>query len=61
MADAQLKITLLRSVIGTKEKQRRTIEALGLKRRHHTVVKGDTPQIRGMIKKVEHLIQVETI
>jgi large subunit ribosomal protein L30 len=61
MADAQLKVTLVRSVSGSKVKQRRTVEALGLKHRHHTVIKGDTPQIRGMIKKVEHLLQVETV
>lgn len=61
MAQAQLKITLVRSVNGALVKQRRTVEALGLRRPHHSVIKGDTPQIRGMIKKVEHLLKVETV
>ena len=55
----QIKITQVRSVIGSKEAHKRTIEALGLKRIRHSVVKNDTPQIRGMIFKVKHLIAVE--
>jgi large subunit ribosomal protein L30 len=54
-----LKITQLKSTIDRPEKQKRTIEALGLKRLHHTVEKKDTPQIRGMINAVKHLIKVE--
>ncbi|MFQ6112595.1 MAG: 50S ribosomal protein L30 [bacterium] len=55
----QLKITQVRSTIGRHYKQKRTIEALGLRRLHHSVVHNDTPQIRGMINKVRHLIVVE--
>ncbi len=55
----QLKITQIKSTIGRNYRQKRTIEALGLKRLHHTVVHKDTPQIRGMIRKVSHLITVE--
>ena len=54
-----LKITQLKSTIDRPEKQKRTIEALGLKKLHHTVEKKDTPQIRGMINAVKHLIKVE--
>ncbi len=43
------------------ERQRRTLEALGLRRIGRTVVHDDTPQIRGMLKKVEHLVRVEEI
>lgn len=39
--------------------QKRTIEALGLKRLHHTVEHEDTPQIRSMIEKVSHLVEVD--
>jgi large subunit ribosomal protein L30 len=56
-----LKITQIRSVIGQKPSQKKTIEALGLKRIRHTVIKNDTPQIRGMIKKVVHMVEVEEI
>ncbi|MBR7553857.1 50S ribosomal protein L30 [Allobacillus sp. GCM10007491] len=54
----QLEITLTRSVIGSKQDQRRTVEALGLRKRHQTVVREDTPVVRGMINKVSHLVQV---
>jgi large subunit ribosomal protein L30 len=61
MAEGKLKITLKRSVIGSREKQRRTVEALGLRKRHQAVVHNDSPQIRGMITKVGHLIEVEEV
>ncbi len=54
-----LKITLVRSTIGHKKNQKRTVEALGLRRLHYTVEKTDTPQIRGMINRVSHLVKVE--
>jgi large subunit ribosomal protein L30 len=56
---AKLRITQLRSDIGTKPNQRATLKALGLRRIRHEVVKNDSPQIRGMIAKVIHLISVE--
>ena len=57
----KLKITQVRSTIKRKEKQKRTVEALGLHRLHQSVVKPDVPQIRGMINRVSHLIEVEEI
>ena len=56
-----LKITQVRSVIGTTRRQRDTIRALGLKRIRHTVVQEDRPEIRGMIAKVRHMVQVEEV
>ncbi len=61
MAEGKLKITLTRSVIGRPGKHKRTVQALGLRKMHQTVVHGDTPQIRGMIKKIGHLLTVEEV
>ncbi len=58
---AQLKITLVKSTIGRVVKQQATVEALGLNKIGKTVVLNDTPQIRGMIAKVSHLVKVEEI
>ncbi len=60
-SEKMLKITQVRSLIGRKSDHRRTVEALGLKRIHHTVIKKDTPQIRGMIRKVQYLLSVEEV
>uniref|UniRef100_A0A7C5VKT5 Large ribosomal subunit protein uL30 n=1 Tax=Fervidobacterium thailandense TaxID=1008305 RepID=A0A7C5VKT5_9BACT len=57
----KLKITLVRSPIGYKYDQKDTVRRLGLRRMHQTVIKDDTPQIRGMINKVKHLLKVEEI
>ena len=57
----KLKVTQIRSTIDRKEPQKRTITALGLGKIRRTVVHNDTPQIRGMIKAVEHLVEVEEI
>jgi len=54
----KLKITQVRSGIGRPEKQRRTLEGLGLGKLHKSVVLEDTPSIRGMIIKVSHLVTV---
>ncbi len=56
---AKLRITQLRSGIGTQPAQRATLKALGLRRIRHEVVHNDTPQIRGMIARVIHLISFE--
>jgi large subunit ribosomal protein L30 len=61
MAEKTLKITWTKSTICTKEHHRGTIKALGLKRLHHSVVKKDTPQLRGMIRAVEFLVKVEEV
>jgi large subunit ribosomal protein L30 len=58
---AKLKVTQIRSTIDRKEPQKRTIEALGLRKLHQSVVHNDTPQIRGMIRAVSHLIKVEEV
>lgn len=58
MSMGELAITQIRSLIGVKADQRRTIQALGLRRIRHTVVKPDRPEIRGMIAKVSHLVEV---
>ena len=57
----KLKITQTRSIIDQIEPQKRTIRALGLGRPNYAVVKNDTPQIRGMIRKVIHLVRVEEV
>jgi large subunit ribosomal protein L30 len=56
-----LKITQLRSTIGCKQNQRATLQSLGLRKIRQTVEKPDTPQIRGMIKTVRHLVTVEEV
>jgi len=53
-----IKVTQVRSVIGRPENQKRTIQALGLGRINRTVEKTLTPQIEGMIKKVNHLVTI---
>ena len=58
MAYKSLKITQIKSIADTLENHKRTIKALGLGRPNYSAIKKDTPQIRGMVKKVEHLIQV---
>ncbi len=58
---ARIKITQTKSTIDRKRPQKRTIEALGLGKIRKTVVHNDTPQIRGMIRAVSHLIEVEEI
>jgi len=55
----KLKITQIRSAIGRKKDQKETMKALGIRRLHQTVVHEDSPQIRGMIGKVRHLVHVE--
>jgi len=56
-----LKITLVKSTIESKKDQKDTVEALGLRKVGSSVIKNDNPAIRGMIKKVEHLVEVEEI
>ncbi|MFA5883513.1 MAG: 50S ribosomal protein L30 [Acidimicrobiia bacterium] len=59
VAEQTLRITLVKSSIGSKPKARGTIRALGLRRINHTVELPDRPEIRGMIAKVPHLVRVE--
>lgn len=58
---ARLKVTQVRSAIGTKRNQRETLRSLGLKRIHDVVVKEDRPEIRGMVNTVPHLVSVEEV
>lgn len=58
---AKLQITLVRSLIGRNEKQRATVEALGLRKLNQSVVKEDNPSIRGMVNRVSHLVKVEEV
>ena len=55
---AQIKVKQIKSRINCPAVQKRTLDALGLKKRNHTVVKEDTPSVMGMIKKVHHLVEV---
>lgn len=54
----KLAITLKKSPVGRPENQRKTAVALGLKKLHQTVVRGDTPVIRGMVNRISHLVEV---
>jgi len=58
---ARLKVTQVRSAIGSKDNQRQTLRSLGLKRVHDVVVKEDRPEIRGMVATVTHLVTVEEV
>ena len=59
--DKQLKIRLVRSLIGRPRKQHEVIKGLGLRRIDSEVVSKDCPEIRGMIRKVPHLVKVEEL
>ena len=61
MEEKKIKITQVVSINDTLENHKRTIKALGLGRPNYSVVKKDTPQIRGMIRKVVHLVRVEDV
>ena len=55
----QLKITQMRSTIGARWKQRESLRTLGLRRIRHSVIRDDSPETRGLIAVVRHLVQVE--
>ena len=59
MSDKKLKVTLVKSTIGTKKNHQACVRGLGLRRMHHTVTVEDTPCTRGMINKVNYLLKVE--
>lgn len=56
---AKIKVKLVKSTIGRKQDQIATVKALGLRKIGHVVEHEDTPQIKGMINKVSHLVEVE--
>ncbi|MCM1076196.1 MAG: 50S ribosomal protein L30 [Bacteroides sp.] len=55
---AKIKITQIKSRINAPAVQKRTLDALGLKKMHHSVVMEDTPSVMGMVKAVRHLVEV---
>jgi large subunit ribosomal protein L30 len=57
----KIKITQIRSGIGRPLRQKRTLQALGIRKLHHSVEKEATPQILGMVVKVQHLVKVEEL
>ncbi len=57
----KIKITQTKSKIGQTVKQKRTLEALGIKKMHQTVELEATPQIKGMVEKISHLLSVEEV
>lgn len=58
---AKIRITQVKSKNGKPERQKRTLEALGIRKLNHSVVHEATPQILGMVEKVHHLVKVENI
>ncbi len=58
---SQLRITLRRSVIGHRQDQKETALALGFTKLNQTVVRPDTPSVRGMVNKIRHLVAVEEV
>jgi large subunit ribosomal protein L30 len=58
---AKLKVTQIRSVIHRPKDQKDTVRRLGLHRINDSIVKDDRPEIRGMIRKVQHLVSVEEV
>ncbi len=59
MADKKVKVTLVKSIIGTKESHRATVRGLGLRKLNSSVELEDTPAVRGMINKVRYLVKCE--
>ncbi len=59
MAEKKIKLTLVKSLIGTKQSHRATVRGLGLRRMRSTSVLEDTPAVRGMINKVSYLLKCE--
>ncbi|MDR1424908.1 MAG: 50S ribosomal protein L30 [Azoarcus sp.] len=59
MSDKKIEVTLVKSVIGTKQSHRATVRGLGLRRLNQTVALVDTPEVRGMINKVAYLLKSE--
>jgi large subunit ribosomal protein L30 len=58
---SSLKITLIKSPIGQKQRQKDTVRSLGLRKMHQTVVRPDNAQMRGMVFAIQHLLRVETV
>lgn len=61
MAKKKIKVTLKKSTIGSRKDQIATVRSLGLKRLNSSIILEDIPQVRGMIRKVSHLLEVEEV
>lgn len=61
IATGKIKVTQIASCIGKKYDQEQTMIGLGLNKLHKSVILDDTPAIRGMVKKVKHLVKVESV
>ena len=61
MPQSRIRITLRRSLIGQKPKTRATVRSLGLRKPHAAVEHADTPDIRGMVHRVRHMVEVEEL
>jgi len=61
VADKQLKVTLVKSLIGRLASHKACARGLGLRRMHHTVTVNDTPENRGMINKINYMVSVEEV
>jgi large subunit ribosomal protein L30 len=61
VVEKKLKITLVKSYIGRPQKQRKILRGMGLEKLNRTVLLNDTPEIRGMVNKVSHLVSVEEL
>jgi large subunit ribosomal protein L30 len=59
MADKKIKVTLVKSVIGTKQDHRATVRGLGLRKLNSSAMLEDTPAVRGMIRKIAYLVKCE--
>jgi large subunit ribosomal protein L30 len=59
MSDKKIKVTLVKSIIGTKQDHRATVRGLGLRKLNSSAELVDTPCVRGMIQKVQYLVKVE--
>jgi len=57
----KVRVTQVHSRIGAKPKAKRTLDALGLRRNYRSVILEDTPQLRGMVRQVAHLVRVEPV
>jgi len=60
MADKKIRVTLIKSPVGCKTQHRATVRGLGLRRIRQTVELEDTPQVRGMINRVNYLVRLES-
>ena len=61
MTEKKVKVTLIKSIIGTKQDHRATVRGLGLRRMNSSAVLVDTPEVRGMIRKVSYLVSSEAV